>query len=610
MTPLSTNPNFYGDDRKYGSDRQNSGEQPPPPGFDSTLASDSLRNLQVSLNSFSIKEKKSLPCLEEFDKQLVEIRWKAVEKDPEALALLYQCAADQEQRNRDRQQRIDELQSNSFFRQECLLTQRNPLFGYTYEPSYYMTADQNAYFQLALYFSSIKDDRQAAQCFAKAIQLTGFIGKIPEIPDLVVYLKASYHELIRRIPDKEMQRIQNETSRIENIDDSIRFLAKNINRGNYEFLWNHPSAYFFPHVALQGIKSGWITIEQFSTLMNFRSLKEANVPYDKIELLSISEPRARSLIQNTMQPVRLNKDEVFGDTPFYDKKERPFLDQQGLDAMYKQMEEAFPSERFIVLVDDIPMKNSFSIGQFISYEGGFNVFGRTFENNKRIVPSSSLEEAFLKARFKKPVLPNYVLGPSTAEDIRLNGLNFTRDVQIPFPQIPLPCKADGRLAPRSDEFRQHDFFHCYSSSEVGEDGPLFIKIADHVKAHKSFDINDEGAEIFWGSLIDLDFPTYRHHVNNPVGWVKSEKYNVSREATVWHELAGCATLAGMKNPLVNNLLESATRFLLQTYTATTLREASEHVNLSLKKQKDYLADPSLQSNHPIFFMANVLNSNS
>lgn len=551
---------------------------------------------------FTSSEEKS-----ESKRQLVDDLSRAVKKVSSVLEQenrLHLQAKEQEELEKERQQTIHNLQSNSFYRAECALTKRNPLWGYIKNPSYYITASENAYLQLAEDYINQGFCEKAANAYAKAIQLTGFIGKLPELPDLQRYFEESYKELVRRLPDDQKALIQKEVASISNMDDCIHMFAKKLNKLDFRFLFWNDSLGFpaekWAYIALEGVKRGWITKDQFATAMRILSLKK-DYSYSEIEVIPLSKKLARELVEETMQPMHSINGKIC-----IDKDTDPFLNPIQLESMFEQVDDAFPSEQCIILVKDLIGYNE-TISQFISFSVGFNVLARPYKymGKKRIIPTASLEKAFLRTRYKEPCLPNYVLGKSNGKDIRANGLNYTRDVATPFIYNSLPTKADGRPARQEIDFIHHDYFHCYSSSEVGVNAPFFIDIADHILCVERYRSMDEQAKLFRFALIDLDFPSYRHQVKNMIGWIPHQN-QISKEATLWYCISSCALTSQAPGEDVKNLLREVTLYLLneKILDKKSLKEAAAHVRFSLDTYKESL--PSnyqwCYNDHPIFIM--------
>src|SRR5262249_14512187 len=138
----------------------------------------------------------------------------------------------------------------------------------------------------------------------------------------------------------------------------------------------------------------------------------------------------------------------------------------------------------------------------------FNVFSRVTIGDKRfrMIPSQSMEIAFLKTRYQRPFLPNPVQGPSTVEDIALNEKKSLRDLAVPnapFPlggeslpdltRDPLPSEADNFPCLLSLDFIFHDFYHCYYCSEVAKfttypsHTDLWLNLAEQLKKAYAID---------------------------------------------------------------------------------------------------------------------------
>lgn len=542
--------------------------------------------------------------------KLEDFRILAEQGNAQALELLYKTALHQTQNEKNRQKGIQELLTNSYYLNWCSRTNHDPRLGYTSDRSYYLSSSHNAYLQLARYYTSKESYSVASLHYAKAIQLTGFMGELPKIDALTKFFASSYAELTKRISNQAIKTgIHNKIHQIQNKDESIRHLIKKINECDYKSLFwdNDQHRDLFPYLALEGVKRGWVTIQQFSTVMRIWSLNSEGLPYSELQFIPLFDVYARSLIKETMIVLRSTEKDV----AVQKKGIQPFLDDEGMGKIYELMEQALPSEQWILLLPDQALTAEKSISQFISFNTGFNVFGRPLhlEPGKRIVPSASLEIAFLQARYKNPCFPNLVLGASSVYDIRSNGLKLNRDMGIPFPNLPLPIRADDRPAPMAIDFIHHDFFHCYSSSEVGDHASRFILAADYIEASQNYSLEDKKVRSFWESFIDMDFPLYRHHIEDISGSITDP--DLKNEIIFWSTVSRCAVIASNRSEKVNSLLKEVTLYLLQKGGANsdTLRKAADCNALLLQENGYDLLPHHLKwifHHHPIKLMIDAL----
>jgi hypothetical protein len=141
----------------------------------------------------------------------------------------------------------------------------------------------------------------------------------------------------------------------------------------------------------------------------------------------------------------------------------------------------------------------------------FNIF--TKPKKGRMIPSLGLMQTFLNVKFEDAVTINPVLGLSSMEDIRENGITSTRDMALRFPGVHLPDDADGDAAP-GFSFTFHDFYHAYIASSLGNDFRcLFIKIGD-IANEVIKDLPKKDRLEMGDSCVDMNIFTFRPEFRN------------------------------------------------------------------------------------------------
>ena len=140
----------------------------------------------------------------------------------------------------------------------------------------------------------------------------------------------------------------------------------------------------------------------------------------------------------------------------------------------------------------------------------FSHLGKTH----RMIPSLGMMQTLLEAHTERQAITiTPVIGLSTLEDIKKNGLEGTRDMALPFPGVELPKMADLSSAPLDIDFIAHDLYH----SVVTNGSPdvlrkALIKAADVVldlqKEEHSSDVK-KFLEEFYERFIDMEYPVFR-----------------------------------------------------------------------------------------------------
>lgn len=597
---------------------------------------DELKEIEIKTNLQSIKssaqDEFSGIDLSEIDSKLAQLAAKAEKGDVEALHLLERCAQNQAMRTLERLKTIKSLQSYSTFLEECHFSGRDPRKGYITSPSYYMTPEYNAFFQLATCYAKSGDLEKAVFYYAQAYQTTDYIGEAPLInQDLQNAIKAQYLELTRRVPSDKLEEIHNITSQIKDLEGTIRHMTNQLRSKNYDLLFkdkDEQTIRLLPYVALHAVKLGYMTVNQFDSFMSRWSLieRKAEIVY-LFDQKNEENSKAFNLIYDSMFPLQTK---ASGSITISGAD--PFLTRDQVTEMFELMRSYPSSEQCFFITDDTATWDRIvdrgtvyhefrsTVGQFISYSAGFNVFARPSNlrlGGERMIPTASLEEAFLRTRYKtKGVFANRVVGSSDAWDIRLNGLQRKRDTQVPFNGFPLPKMADKRRATLSEDFKQHDFFHTYSSSEIGDHAEYFIGIADYIQTHpiyQEFHEKDSAVHLFWEAMVDLDMPEYRHQSISIPGWLKDKKLEMEHPGTkFWLALSRALWYQQGKSPEVNKILEGVVEFVLHKnwpgINAEALKATADHVRISLEKHEKHLPT-TLQwicKDHPIFIMEKVV----
>ncbi len=322
---------------------------------------------------------------------------------------------------------------------------------------------------------------------------------------------AAYQELTKRIAKKkaspgcmtQAQLLEKINQVNKNHPDRYAKFLDEVKAGNLNQIHSIKN---YPFYALKAVEQGSINRTDFATIMMYWSSQTAWKPCIKLfDEQGNPNPLARDLIQQTL-PLSNGK---------------LFLSEKELNEFFTVMKNAPPLQRQFFLEDpQIRLEGEkLSVRDRIADENvyGMNVFSKCTYNsqNKVMIPSAEMMQSFLHVKFEKNAIKmNFVLGLSTAGQIRENGLSQTRDVALRFPEIYAPNEADGFLAKGTD-FTYHDFFHStIASCAPHEDQKKLIAIADAINStitseerkHPSIEIRNK---IKWYELfVDMEVTQY------------------------------------------------------------------------------------------------------
>lgn len=202
----------------------------------------------------------------------------------------------------------------------------------------------------------------------------------------------------------------------------------------------------------------------------------------------------------------LHKDKIINGIYFY-------LNPAEEEGLYKKIKQLPISEQFIFR---FPYVTSELDTALLATTGGGMPLQFYTENGKMhhlfatIGIMQSLFQVMYPTTFTRI---NPVLGDSTLEDIRKNGLLHTRDNFVSFPDLPAPEKADNRVTGTEYSFTRHDDYHGWTTSAIpDEQQKKSIQISDMVQKYIS---NYPKAEKLVAGLIDMDYPLSRKEWRNP-----------------------------------------------------------------------------------------------
>jgi hypothetical protein len=324
----------------------------------------------------------------------------------------------------------------------------------------------------------------------------------------------------------------------------------------------------YPFYALACLKEGTLSVEQFSTIMFYRTCvlyhgdKKAmqSVPMFKVDR-ETKEPKinplAREIVKKTCAPLKMRNEQMREI-----QQEVPQLSDPQIEAFFDQMSKRPVSEQqFFVMPDTYIMKETlqkFNLGidkfgdkllagknlsdeqlkffkdqiksfdvvaqgenrlnrpiiEIFYQDQGFNPLNFFHEQGvrKRMVPSLSMMQVFVDTKHPNTVRINPVIGVSPLEAICENALTRSREMALEFVDFPLPSTADTKAAPGFD-FTYHDFYHVNMFAYIPQkhvDASLkFIEILQSIKNHKDLIPQAELIERIMEQTIDLEGIAYQ-----------------------------------------------------------------------------------------------------
>lgn len=296
----------------------------------------------------------------------------------------------------------------------------------------------------------------------------------------------------------------------------------------------------FCYYALAAYRNEALSSAELSTVLIYFSLLQSHSPED-IRSLSVFDKNgevnseAVKFIKSTFE---VPKDSLYY-AQFSNKED--YLTDLQFEKFLDALKQAPPSEQQFFIIPDIQNKEPTNlldvqssvnrileqkqtISQEIQNSVGINIFSRLDETT-RMMPSFSMMQEFLNAKFEEPVQIVPTIGLSTFADIRKNGQTKTRDMALDFFKIDLPKIVDNFSAPQSYEVTYHDFYHSFIASFIPENHQqAFIILADLLnELRKNPDFNDVKPYLtaVRARFIDMEHPFYR---DNGIEKTTSELY--------------------------------------------------------------------------------------
>lgn len=412
-----------------------------------------------------------------------------------------------------------------------------------------------------------------------------------------------FKELIRRVTLEERINIDKKLALIaDNKDVKIQMLHEALESQN----WDHEifQDENYPYYALEavGLEEGnkhKLSRGQFATLMSYWKTSQDHQARSMALFNtngSINE-EARKIIKETLR--------LIVKEPIY------FLTDEQIEQLFKEMAQLPRSEQQFFIIPS--SKPKVVTAKAVIRELGINIFSEFTEkdHDKCMIASFGLMQAFLKVKFGQDAVEMQpVIGLSSIDDIRANGLNGQRDFAVHFPEVFLPGIADDVQA-LGFEFSYHDFYHAFvASSAPKKFPPLYIQIADIVQTFKnqSNKASENKIQKMYEQFIDMDITTFRHELRNDSSlndlfWEYLDSIFERIECRTLKELKLKTEIAekiGRELPLIDELLEGPGQVLSEK-----IQEIDDKITEFFKK------NPSISKNDdlteiPLLFRCHFL----
>lgn len=406
---------------------------------------------------------------------------------------------------------------------------------------------------------------------------------------------AVYFEVTRRI--KNLDDLE---ARMEQLPDKEKWIPALLEAIKKEPIpdWEAPIFKLtdYPLYLLAALKNRKVDAQQFGTVMLYWVTCQRHPAHEiKSIPIFINGQRNKEAERYIIQTLRTRDF-----TPQLPPREDDLLNAEQIDTLFAKLQTLPASEQQIFIILDVqgiikkgesPINKT--ISQHILYGQRLNVFNRLLEEETalRMIPSVGLMQAFIDViGGENAVKINPVIGLSSLDDIRKNGLEATRDMAFQFPGILLPERADGVLAPDAD-FTYHDFYHTFMASMLSDTSrKRIIALADAIKAYlQANDLpENEGGLWYYSTLIDMEHKEFRPD------W--SKYFNIenrNEDFLLWEVInrllsTGIKSVKAVKfdNEHQNKILEVVAK------KAQQLGLSLDELDKCLEYQKSYSRDPS------------------
>lgn len=338
----------------------------------------------------------------------------------------------------------------------------------------------------------------------------------------------SFDHITRYLPNKKALLKQTESRKKE-----IAVLCHDLNTGDWGKILQKERLNNLPLDALLAFHDNKITGEQFTTLMTYWSAF-SQLPPDEIVIKPIFgedgevDPDVKEWIEETVGLELGEKSTLHAqlETFFNKMKDKPKSEQSFLfiatdsylDAKARLDGERAEKEAQVTSksIQELLSNTEDTVCTAITKGAGFNVLHEFVHSRAfyRMIPSLGMMQTMLEAQGNKTtVIITPVIGLSTVEDIRENGLKGTREMALPFPGVELPITADFFSAPLDIDFIYHDFYHSMVANAVPDEWrKKFVDVADAIVELRQEEQDDEVGkflEELYERMIDMEHAFFR-----------------------------------------------------------------------------------------------------
>lgn len=304
-----------------------------------------------------------------------------------------------------------------------------------------------------------------------------------------------FYELTRRIPKEKMNELNNQLAGLENREADIREFFKEVLEGKIDKIPFGPN---LPIYALYAVKKGIISVETFSTLLNFNVAKTKYHDLEAIPLFledGSRNPRAVKLLE-------IGSIYYFS-TP---SRQRPgkLMKEEHIDAFFDKMKGKNRIAQTFFIGAPNKVLNEKTMSEALRDRTGLELFN--YFEGKKVIPSFEMMQTAIDAAYgKQGTQINPVLGLSSLEDISTNNIVKTRDMALIFPGLELPKTADG-FRTYGFDFTYHDFYHALITSNMTQGMQQLMNLfAEMLKHYKPSSPEEKKiAEVFREALVDME----------------------------------------------------------------------------------------------------------
>lgn len=305
----------------------------------------------------------------------------------------------------------------------------------------------------------------------------------------------AFNEVLRRLKNRDeiVRKLEALTEKDKKIDELVVEIAK---YNKESPLWKDEKV---PYYALEALKRGKISQQQFGTLMVFWKGAKCYKNF---------------IFFNSKEFVWPNECFRLG------VSDLPFQLSENQKAIFLAKCRDLPdSEQHLLYITKDPPEG---IRKAIN-NTNFHFFT---SQGDLIIPSVGIMQALLYAlKGDEAVKINPVLGISSLEDVRKNGLEDISDLAIPFPDAPLPETADGHKASKLD-YVYHYFYHAVLRTFMGKNLRRdAIKLADLIEPMRK----KKGIGRLWFSCLDMEYALCRPDVTSGFGEIPLFWMNVAND---------------------------------------------------------------------------------